>query len=238
MNPLSSLALFQSVKLGIHRHQTFSEVWGPSCSPTLPHDIKKMADVQVAFFRKLCRLKRSVTPAIVFKELSERPWVHRWWNQVIGFMHCLSNMPEDSIHAGILRDNIADAQEHRSHGNWAEGIVKHYSCLGMASLFLSSGITRLNSFRFQASMEGQLCKVWDGLHVSLRTSPSKRAKLCTYFAWFLRPNQFKIVPYSELPVPIFRLQLLLWFRMGLMLCRWNRVGLLDQPSPGISAVAH
>ena len=40
------------------------------------------------------------------------PWVHRWWNQVIGFMHRLSNMPEDSIHAEILRDNIADAQEH------------------------------------------------------------------------------------------------------------------------------
>ena len=76
-----------------------SEVWGPSCSPTLPHDIKKMADVQVAFFRQLCRLKKSVTPAIIFREPSERPWVHRWWNQVIGFMHRLSNMPDDSIHA-------------------------------------------------------------------------------------------------------------------------------------------
>ena len=88
-----------------------SEVWGPFCSPTLPCDIKKMADVQIAFFRQLCRLKRSVTPAVIFRELSEMPWVHRWWNQVIGFMHRLSNMPEDSIHAEILRDNIADAQE-------------------------------------------------------------------------------------------------------------------------------
>ena len=33
-----------------------SEVWGPFCSPTLPRDIKKMADVQIAFFRQLCRL--------------------------------------------------------------------------------------------------------------------------------------------------------------------------------------
>ena len=47
-----------------------SEVWGPFCSPTLPRDIKKMADVQIAFFRQLCRLKRSVTPAVIFRELS------------------------------------------------------------------------------------------------------------------------------------------------------------------------
>ena len=172
-----------------------SEVWGPSCSPSLPRDIKKMAEVQLAFFRQLCRLKKSVTPAIIFRELSERPWVHRWWNQVIGFMHRLSNMPDGSIHAEILRDNIADARQHPSCGNWAGGIVKQYSRLGMASLFSSSGITCLNSLGFQANMEGQLKKVWGGLHVSPRTAPSKRAKLCTYFAWFLRPSQLKTVPY-------------------------------------------
>ena len=49
----------------------------------------------------------------------------------------------------------------------------------------SSGIISLNSLGFQSNMKGQLCKVWDGLHVAPRTAPSKRAKLCTYFAWFL-----------------------------------------------------
>ena len=38
-------------------------------------------------------------------------------------MHRLSNMPEDSIHAEILREKIADAQERPSWGNWAGGIV-------------------------------------------------------------------------------------------------------------------
>ena len=85
--------------------------------------------------RKLCCLEKSVTPAIIFRELSERPWVHRWWNQVISFMHRLPNMPGDSIHAEILRDNIADAQEHPSSGNCAGGIVKQYGRLGMASPF-------------------------------------------------------------------------------------------------------
>ena len=123
-----------------------SEVWGPSCSPSLPRAIKKLADVQIAFSRQLCRLKKSVTPAIIFRELSERPWVHRWWNQVIGFMHRLFNMPDDSIHAELLRVNIADAQQHPSCGNWAGGIVKQYSRLGLVSpWFSSSGITCLHS---------------------------------------------------------------------------------------------
>ena len=74
-------------------------------------------------------------------------------------MHRLSNMPEGSIHAEIPRDNIADAQERPLGGNWAGGIVRQYSRLGMASPFLSSGIIALNSLRFQAKMKGQLCKV-------------------------------------------------------------------------------
>ena len=55
-------------------------------------------------------------------------------------------------------------------------------------------------------MEGQLKKVWGGLHVFPRAAPSKRAKLCTYFAWFLRPSQLKTVPYFEIPMPISRLR--------------------------------
>ena len=102
-------------------------------------------------------------------------------------MHCLSNMPEDSIHIEILRDNIADAQNHPSYGNWAGEIVKQYSRLGMALPFLFFGTLGLDSLGFQANMKGQLCKVWDGTHVSPRTAPSKNPKLCTYFAWFLRP---------------------------------------------------
>ena len=86
-------------------------------------------------------------------------------------MRRLSNMPDDSIHDEILRDNVADAQQHPSCDNWADGIVKQYSRLGMASPFSSSGITCLNSLGFQANMEGQLKKVWGGLHVSPTTAP-------------------------------------------------------------------
>ena len=81
-------------------------------------------------------------------------------------MHRLSNMPDDSIHAEILRDNVADAQQHPSCDGWAGGIVKQYGRLGMASPFSFSGIACLNFLGLQANMEGQLKKVWGGLHVS------------------------------------------------------------------------
>ena len=38
-------------------------------------------------------------------------------------------------------------------------------------------------------------------------------------------------------MPISRLQLLMQFRMGLVLCLWNRAGLLGLLSPDISAAA-
>ncbi|RYE04502.1 MAG: reverse transcriptase family protein [Rickettsiaceae bacterium] len=191
-----------------------SEVWGPLCSPVLPPDIKKMADIQVSFLRQLCCLKRSVTPIIMFRELAEKPWVHRWWGQVVGFMRRLSVMPEGSIHRDILMDNIADAQDHPSYTNWANGVMRQYSLLGIASPFSSSGIVGLNAFKFQTSMRDRLCRVWDGCHVSPRTAPSKGAKLCTYFAWFFRPSQLTFEPYYDIPMPISRLRLLLQFRMG------------------------
>ena len=68
--------------------------------------------------------------------------------------------------------------------------------------------------RVSGEHEGSALQVWDGLRVSPRTAPSKRAKLCTYFAWFLRPSQLKTVPFFELPMPISRVQLLMHFRMG------------------------
>ena len=82
-------------------------------------------------------------------------------------MHCLSSMSQDSMHAEIMN---ADAQGSPSYiyGNWAGGIVKQYSCLGMVSPFLSSGMMGLKVIKFQLAThtEGQLCKVLGGLMCS------------------------------------------------------------------------
>ena len=132
-------------------------------------------------------------------------------------MHRLSVMPESSIHVDILKDNISAAQQHPMYGNWATGIVRQYASLGMPSPFSSFGVVALNSLGVtgcQANMEGQHCKVWDGLHVSPRAAPSKGAKLFTYFAWFCCPGQLRFEPCFEIPIPHSRLRLLLQFQMG------------------------
>ena len=67
--------------------------------------------------------------------------------------------------------------------------VKQYTHLCMASPDLSSGMTSLNSLGFYANIEGQSCMLLDVLHVSPRTAPSDRAKLCTYSACFLQPSR-------------------------------------------------
>ena len=139
------------------------EIWGDSCSHPLPSNVKNMADIPVSFLRHLCRLKKSVNP--VFRELTEKPWVHSWWSQVLGYMHRLFVMPGSSIHVDILKEYISAAQQHPVCGNWAAGIVRRSASLGMPSKFSSSGIVALNSLGVQANMEGRHCKVWDGLQV-------------------------------------------------------------------------
>ena len=79
---------------------------------------------------------------IIFRDLDEGPWVHRYWwgNQVSGFMRRLFSMPESSSHVDILRDKNAGAQEYPSCGNWAGGIVKRFRQHGKAVPVLSFGM--------------------------------------------------------------------------------------------------
>ena len=53
--------------------------------------------------------------------------------------------------------DIADAQDHPSHGNWAGGVDKQYSCFGMASPLSSSGIpvTGVKSLVSQATTDSE-----------------------------------------------------------------------------------
>ena len=58
-------------------------------------------------------------------------------------------------------------------------------------------------------MDGQLCKIWDGLYVSPSTAASNRAKLGMSFAWVLRPSQLTILPKFEIAMHPSRQRLLM-----------------------------
>ena len=57
-------------------------------------------------------------------------------------------------------------------------------------------------------------QVWENLHVSPRTAPSRGAKLCTYHYCFGRPGDLRFEPHYELPVGISKLRALVKFRLG------------------------
>ena len=190
------------------------EVWALACSLVLGPELKDMLGVQMAFFRQLCHLRKSVTPDIIFREFAERPWLDTWWSFLLSFMRRLSVLPDDSLQLHILRDNIADAKGPLPCANWAIGIEVKFAALGMASPFVSSGIGALDSHGFMDKLAGARQRTWDGLHVSPRAAPSKGAKLCTYHHWFGRPNKIHCEPYYELPMSITRLRALMQFRLG------------------------
>ena len=123
--------------------------------------------------------------------------LHIQWAQVDPGLGRLS-------HAEMLRDNIADAQGRPSCGNWAGGIVKQYSPLGMASPSLCSGLTGLVTWqnrpelpRVSVKHEGSALQglgwsacvpknsslqTGQALHIFCMVSApkSKRSKLCHY----------------------------------------------------------
>ena len=130
----------------------------------------------MACFRQLCHLRKSVTPDVIFREFAERPWLGTWWSFLLGFMRRSSELPDDSLHLHILRDNIADAKGPLPCANWARGIEIKFAALGMASPFVSSGIGALDSHGFTDRLAGARQRTWDGLHVSPRAAPSKGGK--------------------------------------------------------------
>ena len=87
-----------------------SEIWGIVCAGKLSLELKGMADLQLGFFWQACQLRKSVSAPIVFAKLAEVPWQRAWLSQVLGFAHRLAGMPEGSLHAEILSDNILDAR--------------------------------------------------------------------------------------------------------------------------------
>ena len=97
---------------------------------------------------------------------------------------------------------------------WAAGVDKQFRGLGMGSPFFSSWIGALDSLGFMSRSAKRREQVWENLHVSPQTAPSKGAKLCTYHRWFARPSNLRFELYFELPMGISKLRALVRFRLA------------------------
>ena len=61
--------------------------------------------------------------------------------------------------------------------------------------------------------DGKSHVVWQGLHASPRSAPSKGAKLCMYHRWFARSGPMP-EPYFQLPISDRCMRRLFRFRLG------------------------
>ncbi len=173
-----------------------------------------MAGLQIAFFRQILKLRKSISPHVIFAELAEAPWQRTWWSQVLRFMHRLDSMDGGSLHPDILSDNIHDALCNPGCCNWAAGVQKQFASLGVPSPFSGGRVRNVDHLAFRKAMLARDMSVWGGLHISPRGAPSKGAKLCTYLRWFARPDRTSTEPYYELPLPVTKLRSIFHFRVG------------------------
>ena len=190
------------------------EIWGPLCAGGMAPELKSMADVQLRFFQGTFHLRKSVAAQAIFAEIAENPWVGAWWSQVLRLLQQLADLPHDSLHADVLRENVHDALADPLCGNWAAGIHKQYIALGMRSPFSAAGVQGIEAPLFRQRLGAEYKSVWANLHVSPRTAPKKGVKLCTYLRWFARPGGMPAEPYFELPISLSKLRRLVRFRLG------------------------
>ena len=124
-------------------------------------------------------------------------------------------MPQASLHARILSNNILDALQANGFDNWVPGVQRQYTSLNMASPFLGGRIQFVHAFGFQRAMLARESEVWAGLHISARSALSKKAKLCTYLRWFSRPERCSVEPCYDLPFASQKTQIYSPFQDGL-----------------------
>ena len=90
-----------------------------------------------------------------------------------------SGMTSKSMHHDILRDNVLDAFAKPSSGNLAAQVIKQNGSLGLLAPFTHDGAVAIDKSSLCFKPAGKHHKVWQGLHASPRSAPSKGAKFCT-----------------------------------------------------------
>ena len=58
--------------------------------------------------------------------------------------------------------------------------------LGLPAPVAHDGTVLFDKSSFRCHAAGKSHEIWQGLHASPRSAPSKGAKLCTYHRWFAR----------------------------------------------------
>ncbi len=72
------------------------------CSGNVQSGLEGMASLQISFCSQILKLRKGISPPVMFAELADVPWERTWWSQASDFMHRLNSMAECSLHPGKL----------------------------------------------------------------------------------------------------------------------------------------
>ena len=115
------------------------------------------------------------------------------WSFLLGHMHLLSLLPDDSLLPVTHLRIIADARGPPPYPEWVSGIDMQFATLGMACLSKIPETDALESHGFMAKMVECQQPTLDGLHV-LGTASFKDVKSCGFHHWFGRLSIFVVRP--------------------------------------------
>ncbi len=96
------------------------EVWVSLCFENLQPGLKGWIGLQIAYFHLRLKLRRGISPHVLFAELAEVQWQRSWWSQVLCFMKKLNCVAEGSLHpvTTSVIDNI-----HHTHDALGNPVV-------------------------------------------------------------------------------------------------------------------
>ena len=102
------------------------EVWAPASACIGP--FRELEQLQSAFLRRACRVKKSIPADIIFQELQQMRWHDFWWRRVTSFWSALVEADAGSLHSMIFHDAIQLALAGCKF-SWAAQVFKCFSTL-------------------------------------------------------------------------------------------------------------
>ena len=146
-------------------------------------------------------------------ELDVQPFESESWLRAVRFWNDLGSLPDANLYKRIALD-ACQAAVTKNVKNWAFHMMKGVRKLGYDLVISASGLTHIDMAKFPQVLADRADSAWQDLNYCPRTCLSHRSRLCTYKAWFARPQGCTRKSVVSLPLPARCIRQVLRFRMG------------------------
>ena len=144
---------------------------------------ERLSTVYHGHLSSLSGVRRTVPTPILLEELGQQPLADMWLLRASGFWNSL--MTGSAFHKAMAQDAVQLMQVTGTL-SWVAGLSKALQTAGYA--FQPQHLQGIDIGRLQALLTDGRQRVWGGLDICPRTTPSQGARKCTYVRWFRKPS--------------------------------------------------